>query len=143
MIKDFKHRFEIQIRLKDVDIMKHVNHANYLTFVELARLKYYDDILGTDTDWHLQHGQIMARTEIDYKDAIEYDDSVSVYTRCSKLGTKSFELNWIITKSRGNEPEVIAAEGKSTIVCYDYNSKKAIEIPAERRLKMQQFDNLE
>ncbi len=123
-------------------MMQHVNHANYLTFVELARLKYYDDVLGKDSEWHLQQGQIMARTEIDYKDAIEYDDEIFVYTRCSKIRTKSFVLSWLITKSRKDKPEVIAAEGSSTIVCFDYKRKQSIEIPENYRIKMEQFDNL-
>lgn len=142
MIKNFKHIFEIQIRFKDVDMMGHVNHANYFSYAELARLKYFDDVLGTNTDWHIQHGLIMARTEADYKNAIEYDDKVVVYTRCSKLGTKSFELNWIITKSK-NGIEELAAEGKATIVCYNYELKKAIEIPLNRKLKIQKYEGLE
>lgn len=142
MIKDFKHQHRIQLRLKDIDNMGHVNHANYLTFVELARLKYYDTVLGANTDWHTQHGQIMARIEIDYKDAIEYDDEVIIYTRCSKLGSKSFELSWLLTKSRYGNVETVAAEGKSVIVCYDYQTKKAIEIPNAYRQKLEQYDNL-
>lgn len=140
MTTEFKHKHHIQLRLKDIDNMQHVNHANYLSFVELARLKYYDDILGTNTEWHSQQGQIMARTEIDYKDALEYDDSVTVYTRCTKLGTKSFELSWIITKSSDHKQEKIAAKGKSIIVCYDYKLKMAIEIPNDYKLKIQQFE---
>ncbi len=142
MTKEFKHKFAIQIRFKDVDMMRHVNHADYLSYAELARLKYYDDVLGPNTDWHSQHGLIMARTEVDYKASIGFDDTVIVYTRCSKLGTKSFELTWMITKSQ-RVAEEIAAEGKTVIVCYDYESKKAVEIPIDKRLKIQKYEGLE
>jgi acyl-CoA thioester hydrolase len=137
----YRHKYEIQVRFKDVDMMRHVNHANYLSFVELARLKYYDHVLGADTDWHLQHGLIMARFEIDYKSAVEYDDTVVIYTRCSKLGNKSFEMNWIMNKARDGKEE-IAAEGKAVIVCFDYRLKKAIEIPADRREKIRRYEGL-
>lgn len=143
MLAGFKHQLHIQVRFKDVDSMGHVNHVDYLSYVELARLKYFDDVLGTpNTDWHRQDGLIMAKLEADYKDAIVFDDRIMVYTRCANIGTKSFELNWAITKIKTDGLETIAAEGKCIIVCYDYGLKKAREIPEERRLKLKQFENL-
>ncbi len=143
MIENFKHKLPIQVRFKDVDVMGHVNHVDYLSYVELARLKYFDDVLGTiETDWHQQHGLIMARLEADYREAIGFDDHIVVYTRCSKLGSKSFELNWVLTKMSSEGNEQVAAEGKTTIVCYDYALKKAKEIPEDRKLKIRAFDNL-
>ncbi|HMG15000.1 MAG TPA: acyl-CoA thioesterase [Saprospiraceae bacterium] len=137
----YRHVLEIAVRFKDVDMMGHVNHANYLTYVEDARLKYYDAVFGTNTDWHTQHGLIMARIEIDYKLAIRFDDIIKVSTKCTKLGHKSFEMEWIIAK-HSNQIELIAAQGKAIIVCYDYELNKAIDIPAERRLMLTEYEGL-
>lgn len=139
----YKHRMLVQIRFKDFDMMGHVNNANYFTYVESARLNYFDHVLGKDTDWHSQHGLILAHFSIDFKQAIGYDDRVYVYTRCSRLGTKSFDLNWIITKDTTALPEPeIVAQGKAVIACYDYQLKQSKVIPAERRRLIQDFEGL-
>jgi acyl-CoA thioester hydrolase len=119
--------------------MQHVNHANYLTYVEEARLNYYDAIFGLDDDWHFQNSLIMARCEIDYMAAIDYDDEILVDTKCARLGNTSFELAWKIIR-HCNGREEVSARGKTVIVCYDYLSKKAIEIPRDKGNAIQLFE---
>lgn len=139
-LKNFKHKFEIQVRFSDVDMMGHVNNACYFTYAEVARLNYYGQVIGFDTDWYNQHGLIMARFEINYKKAISYADKVFVYTKCTRLGNTSFDLSWVITITGTPEAEETAAEGKTVIVCYDYDKKMPIEIPGERRKTITKFE---
>jgi acyl-CoA thioester hydrolase len=141
MPEGFKHKTPIQVRFSDIDMMGHVNNACYFSYVETARLKYYDDVVGADTDWHSQQGLIMARFEIDYKHALGYGDEVLVHTRCSRLGTTSFDLSWMITRLNKGQKDV-AAEGKTVIVCYDYRNKKTKEIPPGRRALLARYDAL-
>src|SRR5205814_7620884 len=42
---DFAHRHPIDVRLADTDAMGHVNNANYLTYVEIARIAYYERVI--------------------------------------------------------------------------------------------------
>lgn len=137
----FRHRIHIQVRFKDVDMMGHINNAEYFSYVELARLKYFDEVIGESSDWHDQHGLIMAHFEIDFRSAGKFDDNIFIYTRCSKLGKKSFDLQWIIVRENSGGEDIIA-EGKTVIACYDYHSGKTIEIPMERRLLLQEYENL-
>lgn len=137
----FKHKFPIQVRFKDVDMMGHINNAEYFSYVELARLKYFDEVVGQASDWHDQHGLIMAHFEIDFRNAGKFDDKIFIYTRCSKLGTKSFELSWVIAREKDVSEEIIA-EGKTVIACYDYQTGKSVEIPQERRILLQEYENL-
>lgn len=60
------HKTPIQLRFKDMDALGHLNNANYLTFFELARIKYFRDTVGTEIDWN-KDGMIIARATIDYK----------------------------------------------------------------------------
>ena len=46
-----KHRTPIQIRFKDVDALGHVNNANHLSYFEYARIRFFDDLIGTEIDW--------------------------------------------------------------------------------------------
>ena len=141
LMEGFKHKTPIQVRFKDVDMMGHINNADYFSYVEIARLNYYDSVVGADTDWHKQHGLIMAHFEVDFRQAAFFDDKISVYTRCSKLGTKSFDLEWKIIKEASHNEEILA-EGKTIVACYDYNTGKTIEIPPERRKLIEEYEGL-
>jgi acyl-CoA thioester hydrolase len=126
--KNFKHKTSIQIRYKDVDIQGHVNNANHITYFETARVKYFNDILIRN-DWN-KTGMILAKTEIDYFEPVFMEDEVYCYTKITSFGTKSFEISNLITK-RTDKGEVNCAEGKSVIVCFNYEIKQTVEIPNE------------
>lgn len=136
----FKHKIPIQLRFKDIDKMGHVNNANYLTYIELARVKYFEDVVGTDKKWSQQVGIILARVEIDYKAPVFLHDSIAVYTRCSRIGNKSLTLDWVIVREKSATEEVVA-QGIAVLVCYDYTHEKTIPIPEEQRKAIEQFEN--
>jgi len=135
----FKHKTPIQLRFKDGDIMGHVNNANHLTYIELARIKYFEDVVGSDASWSQQQGIILAHISIDYKQPLYVRDQVFVYTRCSKLGKKSIELSWVIVREKSSAEEIIA-QGIAVLVCYDYTENKPTEIPLEQRNKIEKFE---
>lgn len=120
--------------------MGHVNNANYLTYIELARVKYFEDVVGTDKKWSQQVGIILARIEIDYKAPVFLHDTVFVYTRCSRIGNKSLTLDWLIVREKQNQEEVVA-QGNAVLVCYDYTHEKTIAIPDEQRKAIERFEN--
>jgi acyl-CoA thioester hydrolase len=125
--KDFKHKLQIQIRYKDVDIQGHVNNANHITYFETARVNYFNEVIKHN-DWN-RTGMILAKTEIDYSEPLFMDDECFCYTKITSFGTKSFEISNLITKKVGKE-EMVCAHGKSVIVCFNYDIKQTVEIPA-------------
>jgi len=137
----FKHKTPIQLRFKDGDIMGHVNNANHLTYIELARIKYFEDVVGSDASWSQQQGIILAHISIDYKQPLFVRDTVFVYTRCSKVGKKSIELSWAIVREKKDTEEIIA-QGIAVLVCYDYTEKKPTEVPEEQRKKIEMFEGM-
>ena len=138
-MQDFKHKIPIQLRFKDGDIMGHVNNANHLSYIELARIKYFEDVVGMDSTWSKQQGIILAHISIDYKAPLFIHDKVWVYTRCSKLGTKSIELMWKIVREISGAPEIVA-QGNSVLVCYDYSLNQSTLIPENYRLRIEAFE---
>ena len=128
-MKNFKHKFPIQIRFKDIDRMGHVNNANHLTYIEIARFRYFEDVVKADGDgkWSKTLGLILARVEIDYKKPILLHDNVFVWTRCSKIGSKSLTLDWLIINNE-NGIEEILAKGISVIVYFDYQNNQTVAI---------------
>lgn len=127
-ISDFRHKTTIQVRYKDVDKQGHVNNANHITYLEIARVRYFKDLLATANDWN-KNGVILARTEINYVEPIFLDDTVFCYTKITSFGNKSFEITNVITK-KNTDKELICAEAKSIMVCFNYELNRAIEIPS-------------
>lgn len=137
-LSKFKHKSAIQIRFKDIDHMGHVNNANHITYFELARIHYFRDVINEVVNWNEQ-GVILAKTEINYHRPILLSDNVFVYSRVSKMGNKSYEVEYVITAE--NDGEIfICASGMSVQVCYNYLINSTVAIPESWREKVQQFE---
>lgn len=127
-LKAFRYKMPITVRFADLDVLGHLNNAKYLTYIEQIRIMYVRDVCGWQGQWRTL-GMILARTEIDYKLPIAFDDAVIAYVRVSRLGGKSFDMSYILTRQRRDEEENIAAEVKTVMVSYDYERDMTIEIP--------------
>jgi acyl-CoA thioester hydrolase len=140
LIMSFKHKTDIQIRFKDIDQLGHVNNANHITYFETSRVNYFKDVFKNETNWK-ETGLILAHTEITYKNPIFLEDTISCYTKVSKIGNKSFDMENLIVKT-SNSQDIIVAYGKSVLVCLNYLSKETIPIPTEWIQKIKQYDEI-
>jgi acyl-CoA thioester hydrolase len=134
----FKHKTPIEIRFADIDAFGHVNNAVYLTYVEQARVSYFDNVLGWDYDWS-KEGVIVARSEIDYILPIHFRDNIIIYTRCSRMGNKSFDISYQLMRS-DDKIETLVADGVTVMVAFDYINKKSIEVPESWKAMMLKFE---
>ncbi|MGB3947043.1 MAG: thioesterase family protein [Bacteroidia bacterium] len=135
-MQPFKHKTPIQIRFKDIDMMGHVNNANYITYFELARLTYFDALKdeGVTIDW-VNEGVILAKIEMEYKQPILLEDKAFVTTWVSRIGSKSFDMTCSIVRLVDGV-EVEAARGLAVIVCFNYKANETIAIPELWKRKM-------
>lgn len=131
----YKHKTQIQIRFKDVDRLGHVNNANHITYFELARVEYFNALMGdVKIDWESE-SLILAKIEMEYKQPILLEDKVYAYTWVSRIGSKSFDMSCSIVREI-NGVEVEAAKGLAIIVCFNYKTNQSIPVPEEWRKKM-------
>lgn len=113
------------VRFRDLDGMGHVNNAVFLTYMESARIAFLSSL---GAGHNPQVSLILARAEADFRAPIAFGQNVEVGVRISRVGTKSFDLEYEI-QADGQ----LAAEGKSVLVGYDYERGASVEIPAEWR----------
>jgi acyl-CoA thioester hydrolase len=137
-LSKFKHKSSIQIRFKDIDHMGHVNNANHITYFELARIHYFRDVINESVNWNEQ-GVILAKTEINYHRPILLSDNVFVYSRVSKMGNKSYEVEYAITVENGDDV-FVCASGMSVQVCYNYLNNTTVSIPESWREKVTAYE---
>jgi acyl-CoA thioester hydrolase len=139
-IKNFKHITKIKVRFSDLDAMEHVNNATYLSYLEEARIKYFNDLFNLK-DGNLDYEAVIARIEIDYLFPIVLGDEIEVYTRISNLGNKSVDVLHIISISK--ESRLIkAATSVTKLVYYDYKSRTTKKIPEAAKKIISEFENL-
>jgi acyl-CoA thioester hydrolase len=110
-----------RVRFRDCDAMGHVNNAVYSTYLEEARIGVLGSLIGF----------ILARVEIDFRSELRNGEDVEVRTRCSRIGTKSFDLEHVISADGR-----LVADAKSVLVSYDYELGASIEMPAELRRRL-------
>jgi acyl-CoA thioester hydrolase len=118
-----------QVRFRDLDPMGHVNNAVFLTYIEQARVVYLSQV-GAATGLE-EMNIIVARVEIDFKAPVRLGQEVEVSVRASRLGTKSFDLDYVLRV----DGEVVA-EARSVQVAYDYERREPVALPQEWREKM-------
>lgn len=120
-LNDFPFVHRERVRFRDCDAMGHVNNAVYSTYLEESRI----GVLGGLTDF------ILARVELDFRSELRAGEEVEVRTRCSRIGTKSFQLEHVIS-ANGR----VVAEAKSVLVSYDYERGESLSVPDELRARL-------
>jgi acyl-CoA thioester hydrolase len=122
---NFHYHTPMTVRYGDMDTLGHVNNAKYLTYLEQARIGYMRDLKLWDGSVG-EVGAIVAKISIDYKLPLTMDDGVvDIWTRCSRLGNKSFDLEQLITRNDG----AVAASATTVVVVYDYQANTSAVLP--------------
>lgn len=136
MTDTFRYKTTVEIRFADLDAFGHVNNATYLTYIEVARTKYWKQIIK----WNWKKtGIVIREANISYIKPIVWGDKIFIYVRTSKIGNSSFDIEYKIVKKE-KEGETICSMAKTTCVAIDLKSKTSTPIPEIERLRMIKFE---
>ena len=113
------------VRFRDLDSMGHVNNAVYATYLEHARIKYFDSILNLSL---AAVDTVNVHLEIDYIKSLQMGEIVEVSLIVSSIGTSSITMDYILTN--GSEK---VATAKTVQVLLDGTTGTSTPIPQEWR----------
>ncbi|MGO9915241.1 MAG: acyl-CoA thioesterase [Isosphaeraceae bacterium] len=130
LLAQFKIVISIPVQWGDQDAFGHVNNTIYLRWFESARIVYLERVGMMELHEAENVGPILAAVACDYRRPVTYPDTVLVGARVTRIGRSSFGMEHAAA-SRGHG--VIAAEGKSTLVVFDYHKEKSHPIPQALR----------
>ena len=117
-------RIPIPLRWSDLDAFNHVNNARYLTFLEQARIEWFDTL---DEPWvTADSAPVVASVTLNYKRPIEYPASVFVELFTEKLGNSSVVIGHRIVGEDGT----LHCDGHVVAVWVDRRSGKPVPLPA-------------
>ncbi|MBL7785486.1 MAG: acyl-CoA thioesterase [Chitinophagales bacterium] len=137
--QEFKYHLPLQLRWRDVDALQHVNNAVYLTYLEMARGRYFTDVYEWDWD---NDGMILANVSINYRLPILLTDKSTILTRISQVGNKSFTMEYVITVERHGQI-LAACTATSVQVMYDYTTQQTLAIPPHLKLRIADYEGIE
>jgi acyl-CoA thioester hydrolase len=89
----FSFTTDIPVRYRDLDPEGHVNHAVYVSFLELTRVQYLREVIGAGID---DLDAVVAHLEIDYERPITIEETVTVALRVIDLGRSSVTMGYEI-----------------------------------------------
>jgi acyl-CoA thioester hydrolase len=124
---DFGHQVDVEVRFADTDAMGHVNNAVYLTYCEMARIRYWTDVTGEPVAAGHEGAEslILAEARITYRAPVFHTETVTIETRATHIGRSSFLLEHRLTARgpRGGGSRLVATS-ESVMVRYDYQADR-------------------
>ncbi|WP_101756703.1 thioesterase family protein [Oceanicoccus sp. KOV_DT_Chl] len=114
-------RTPVQARYSDTDAMGHMSSGSYVTFMEVGRLDFFQQI-------HAQTGHsqasVVANINVDIISECRYGENIEVLSWCSRVGNKSLTVcNEIFANGR------LVAKGSVVNVGFDTETRQSTAIP--------------
>ncbi|MCS7230392.1 MAG: thioesterase family protein [Candidatus Kryptonium sp.] len=124
----FKFKIQVQVRSFDLDSYGIVHNSVYLKYFEIARTEYIRQALGIDPDSFFFNDFyfVIARNTCNYISPAKFDEILDIYTRVSKIGNTSFEMEYMIKDSKTKRT---IATGETVIVLLNRETFKPEPIP--------------
>jgi acyl-CoA thioester hydrolase len=103
------------LRFRDIDAFGHVYHADFLTLLDEARTRWFQDAMGLDNP----SDYVLARVEIDYVSSIVLaDGAVAAAFEVERVGTSSLTLRETMRARDGR----VVSRGRVVTVLRDATS---------------------
>lgn len=129
-------QIEIPVAWGDMDAFGHVNNVVYLRWFESGRIALFDQVAIGHHDVGEGEGPILARATCDFLMPTQYPDIVSVSTRITRIGTKSFTMSYEV---RSKTLDALAAKGDGVVVWFDYAAKATAAVPEALRTRLAEY----
>ena len=119
----------IPIRITDLNYGGHVGNDSILSIIHEARVQFLKHA-GYEELNLAGAGLIMSDVGIEFKNELFYGETVQVSVTAGDFSKVSFDLYYKLEKNL-NDRTVLVAAAKTGMVCYDYDKKKVVAVPAE------------
>ena len=133
-VKDCQVSVEIDVQWRDLDVLAHVNNAEYIKWFESARIAALGRIELLSPEGRLPTritlGPILGSVTCKYLQPVGFPARVRVGVYLSRMGGASFNLSYIVELI---ESGAIVATGDSVLVYYDYEKQCSAPLSDEKK----------
>ena len=121
----FRSCYEMAVRWGDVDVQGHVNHAQFLCYLETARSIYFRQHLGL-TMGGGKAGFVLAEITCSYRQQLLFPNTVEVLTRVGRLGRSSLTVQGAVFRVGEKQPLVTSS---CVLVWFDFAEQRSAPLP--------------
>jgi acyl-CoA thioester hydrolase len=121
--------FEVPMRYSDMDLFGHVNNARYFTFLEDARIAWFETCVPEPWDFR-KHGVLVAHNEMDYLKPVEPGDRLIIRLGASGLGNSSIHIRYagFVLKGGDAKRTSLAFRAATTLVSWNTAAGKVSRV---------------
>jgi acyl-CoA thioester hydrolase len=116
---------ELPVQWGEQDAFGHVNNIYYFRWCETARIVYLNKVGLGEPVGGQGLGPIVASISCNFRQPVEYPDTVRVGTRVTRIGNSSFVMTHLIV----SDALGVVADSESTLVVLDYGAGKPERVP--------------
>jgi len=129
----FKLTERVEVRWGDMDAMGHVNNAMYFTYLESARIHFFESLgllslLGEDGC-----GIGLVSASCNFRKEVRYPATLEIGTCVMRIGSSSFTLLHAFFDSESGQ---LMADGQSVVVWVNYGAGKSQPLPDALRARL-------
>jgi acyl-CoA thioester hydrolase len=120
---------KIPVRITDINYGNHVGNDAFVSLIHEARVQWLKQHHYTELDF-AGIALIMSDLAVEFKQESFYGDVVEIKICAGEISRVSFELYYQLAVNR-NAENIVLANAKTGMVCYDYEKKKSVSVNDE------------
>jgi len=127
----------IPVQWGELDAYGHVNNTVLFRYFESARMAYLDRCGFSDMYERERIGPILHSTECRFRSALYHPDSLLVGARTLQMERDRFVMGYAVVSQSQDR---IAADGRGTLVAFDYNTRTKVNLPESVRTAIEALE---
>lgn len=120
----FHHCEPVQMRFTDIDMLGHLNNNVYLSFMDLAKVDYFDEVLPEGMSWNSINA-VVVHISCDFYSPSYFNETLEVWTTVTSVSVHSFTLEQRIINSVSGQTKCVAS---TVMVGFDVATAKSCAI---------------
>lgn len=96
-MNEFRHNIALQMRFNDIDMLGHLNNSVYLTFLDLAKARYFAAVNGSDVNIS-KIGIVIVNININFCAPTFFNEQIEAQTAVTAIGDKSLTMEQRIVR---------------------------------------------
>jgi acyl-CoA thioester hydrolase len=127
----------IPVRITDINYGGHAGNDTVLSIIHEARMQFLQSLGYSEMEF-AGVGMIMSDVAIEFKSELFYGDTVIASVAAGEISRIGFELLYKLETLRpaNGDRKVLVAAAKTGMICYDYEKKKIVSVPAEAKARI-------
>jgi len=120
----------ISVRWGDMDALGHVNNAAYCTYLESARIGYFE---GRGVRIPGEGVPVVVSQTLNYREQLRYPAALEIGVRCAGVRHRSFTLQYGIYRQGEDR---LVGDGKTVLAWVDATLGRAVALPEDLRERL-------